>query len=86
MSVIKSKLGMFAMFAAMAMSGTDYLDESGYRELTDKEKDELKTIAENRRLERLKQKGVNEYFYGQNVIYARNQKNANRKAKSKGYL
>jgi hypothetical protein len=87
MSGMKSKLGLYAMFAAMAAMGdTGYSERSEYRELTDEEKEKLKAIAENKRIERLKQQGVNEYFYGQNVIYARNQKNADRKARNKGYL
>ncbi len=94
MSGIKSKLGLFAMFAAMAAErdamaakrDTGYSERSEYRELTDEEKEKLKAIAENKRIERLKKQGVNEYFYGQNVIYARNQKNADRKARNKGYL
>ncbi len=87
MSGMKGKLGLFTMMAAMAaMGNTGYSERSEYRELTDEEKAELKAIAEKKRLERLKQKGVNEYFYGQNVIYARNQKNADRKARNKGYL
>jgi hypothetical protein len=87
MSGMKSKLGLFTMMAAMAAMGdTGYSERSEYRELTDEEKEELKAIAEKKRLERLKQKGVNEYFYGQNVIYARDQKNADRKARNKGYL
>jgi hypothetical protein len=87
MSGMKSKLGLFAMMAAMASMGDNsYSERSEYRELTDEEKAELKAIAEKKRLERLKKQGVNEYFYGQNVIYARNQKNADRKARNKGYL
>ena len=87
MSGMKSKLGLYAMFAAMAaMCDTGYSERSEYRELTDEEKEKLKAIAEDKRIERLKQQGVNEYFYGQNVVYARNQKNADRKARNKGYL
>ena len=83
MSGMKSKLGMFAMMAAMASTGeTGYSERSEYRQLTDEEK----AIAEKKRLERLKEKGVNEYFYGANTVYARNQKNADRKARNKGYL
>jgi len=81
MSGMKSKLGLFTMMAAMGDTG--YSERSKYRELTDEEKAELKAIAEKKRL---KQQGVNEYFYGQNVIYARNKKNADRKARNKGYL
>lgn len=84
---MKSKLGLYAMLAAMAAMGdTGYSEKSEYRELTDEEKEQLKAIAEKKRIERIKQQGVNEYFYGHNVIYARNQKNADRKARNKGYL
>ena len=31
-------------------------------------------------------KGLKEFFYGQNSLYALNQKNADRKARKKGYL
>lgn len=78
---------MFAMMVAMASMGdTGYSKRSQYRELTSEEKEELKAIIEKKRLERLKKQGVNEYFYGQNVIQARNKKNADRKARNKGYL
>lgn len=87
MNEMKSKLELFSMMATMAAIGDiGYLERSEYRKLTDKEKAELKAIAGKKRLERLKQKGVNEYFYGQNVIYARNKKNADRKARNNGYL
>jgi hypothetical protein len=87
MSKMKGMLGAYAMLAAMAAMGdSGYLEKSEYRELTDEEKEQLKAIAEKKRIERIKQKGVSEYFYGQNVIYARNQKNADRKARNKGYL
>jgi hypothetical protein len=87
MSGMKSKLGVFAMMAAMASVGeSGYSERSEYQELTEEEKLRLKAIAEKKRLERLKEKGVNEYFYGKNVIYARDQKNADRKARNKGYL
>jgi len=65
-----------------SMGETGYSERSEYRQLTDEEK----AIAEKKRLERLKEKGVNEYFYGANTVYARNQKNADRKARNKGYL
>jgi hypothetical protein len=87
MSGMKSKLGMFAMMAAMASMGeSGYSERSEQRKLTDEDKEELKAIAEKKRLERLKEKGVNEYFYGANTVYARNRKNADKKARNKGYL
>ena len=81
MSGMKSKLRLHAMFAAMAMGDIEYSENSKYRKLTKEEK--LKAIAEKEKMEQLKQqgiieqlkrKGVKEYFYGQNVIYARNKK------------
>jgi uncharacterized Fe-S center protein len=87
MSGMKSKLGMFAMMAAMASMGeSGYSERSEQRKLTDEDKEELKAIAEKKRLERIKEKGVNEYFYGANTVYARNRKNADKKARNKGYL
>ncbi len=84
---MKSKLGMFAMMAAMASMGDNgYSEMSEIRQLTDEERAELQAIADKKKLDDLKQKGVNEYFYGQKVIYARNKKNADRKARNKGYL
>ena len=84
---MKGMLGAYAMMMAMASMGdTGYSERSEYRELTDEEKEQLKAIAEKKSIEQLKKKGVSEYFYGQNVIYARNQKNADRKARNRGYL
>jgi|TARA_B110000259_G_scaffold170106_1_gene200542 hypothetical protein len=50
--------------------------------------------AKQRQLERAKaskkdwmeSQGINEYYYGENVICARNQKMADKKARKKGYL
>jgi len=71
----------YAMMLVMAEGGN-----MSYSKLTDEEKERLKAIAEKRRIDQLKQRGVNEYFYGDNVVYARNKKNADRKARNKGYL
>ena len=80
-------LGMLAMFAHLSAMGNDeYLERSDYIELTDEEKAELKKIFDNKMIELMKKKGVNEYFYGKNVVYARNKKNADRKARNKKYL
>ena len=77
---MKSMLA-YAMMLVMAEGGN-----MSYSKLTDEEKERLKAIAEKRRIDQLKQRGVNEYFYGDNVVYARNKKNADRKARNKGYL
>ena len=65
-------LGMLAMMAAMS-NPEDY----GRFEEDTKIKRPTKTIIP---------KGLKEFFYGENSVWALNKKNANRKAKSKGYL
>jgi hypothetical protein len=39
-----------------------------------------------KRVKKIIPKGLKEFFYGEKVIYALNQKNADRKALNKGYL
>lgn len=80
------KLGLYAVMLAMASTGNTRLsNRREYFELTDEEKERLKSIAEKKRVERLKRKGIKEFWYEENVIYALNQKNADRKAQNKGY-
>lgn len=85
MSKMKSMLGMYAL-AAIAMSG-DFGGKNprGYIELkeTDKEKKQRLAKAE---IERNKANGLKEFFYGENSVWALNQKNADKKARSKHWL
>lgn len=81
------KLGLLT-----AMMGMASMQDTMYSNPTLSNKD-IKELAEQRRRkqeafesERRKKRGLKEYFYGENVIYARNQKNADRKARNKGYL
>jgi len=50
---------------------------------TDEERKRRLAKAE---MERHKANGVKEFFYGENSLYARNQKNADRKARNKHWL
>ena len=65
-------LGMLAMMAAMS-NPEDY-----------------GTFIEEKPIKKPKKeivpKGLKEFFYGENSLYALNQKNADRKARKKGYL
>lgn len=85
MSKMKSMLGMYTL-AAMAMSG-DLGGNNRERHIEPKETDEEK----NQRLakaeiERNKSNGLKEFFYGENSLYALNQKNADKKARRKHWL
>lgn len=69
----KNALGMMAMM--MAMSESSMHNHSTPNDSVIK-KPKKKIIP----------KGLTEFFYGENSLYALNQKNADRKARKKGYL
>ena len=48
--------------------------------------DKPKKLKQPRQVKKIIPKGLTEFFYGENKIYALNQKNADRKARNKGYL
>lgn len=90
MGMKKSNALMTMMGMAMALSDQNglYKDTETVRKpLTKEQIEERKRLKqeaiENKRRENY---GLTEYFYGENVIYARNKKNADRKARNKGYL
>ena len=93
-------ISMF-MSLAMSIENNEYIDDKleQYNQLTQKEKEDLyKQInieREKRRIKYLKEKGVQEWIYFKKdetgneisvIIYARNKKNADRKAKNAGCL
>jgi len=95
MGMKKSNAFMMMNLAMMMSEGIDYpditKDEYLGRTPTKEELEErakrIKEQKENDRVKKLLSKeGVSEYFYGQNIIYARKKKNADRKARNKGYL
>lgn len=82
---MKSMLGMYAL-AAMAMSG-DLGGNNKKRHIEPKETDEeKKQRLAKAEIERNKANGLKEFFYGENSVWAINQKNADKKARSKHYL
>jgi hypothetical protein len=83
---MKSKLGMMSMFAAMAMMGTEAPHrEREYIEPKETDEERKRRIAKAE-IERAKVNGLKEFFYGENSLYALNQKNAYKKARSKHWL
>ena len=85
MSKIKSMLGMYAL-AAMAMSG-DLGGNNRERYIEHRETDEERKarLAKAER-ERYKAQGLTEFFYGDNSLFALNQKSADRKARQRHWL
>ena len=83
---MKSKLGMMSMFAAMAMMGTETPHrEREYIEPKETDEERKRRIAKAE-IERVKANGLKEFFYGENSVWALNQKNADKKARSKHWL
>ena len=82
---MKSMLGMYTL-AAMAMSG-DLGGNNRERYIDPKETDEeKKQRLAKAEIERNKANGLKEFFYGENSLWALNQKNADKKARSKHWL
>ena len=82
---MKSMLGMYAL-AAMAMS-RDLGGSNRERYIEPKEtEEERKARLAKAEIERYKAQGLTEFFYGENSVWAINQKNADRKARSKHWL
>ena len=85
MSKMKSMLGMYAL-AAMAMSGDLSGNNSrGYIQPKETDKEKKQRLAKSE-IERNKANGLKEFFYGENSVWALNQKNADKKARSKHWL
>lgn len=77
---------MLGLLGSMAMMGTG----TPHREreyIEPKETDEQrKRRISKAEIERNKANGLKEFFYGENSVWAINQKNADRKARSKHWL
>lgn len=85
MSKMKSMLGMYAL-AAMAMSG-DLGGNNRERYIEPKETDEeKKQRLAKAEIERNKSNGLKEFFYGENSVWALNQKSADKKARKRHWL
>jgi len=81
---MKSKLGM-SMFAALAMMGIETPNRMRDYEPTENDEEKKRRLAKAE-IERNKANGLKEFFYGENSVYAINQKNADKKARSKHWL
>jgi len=90
MGMKKSHALMTMMGMAMALSDQNglYNDTETVRKPLTKEQIQERKRLKQEAIEKKRREnyGLTEYFYGDNVIYARNKKNADRKARNKGYL
>lgn len=85
MSKMKSMFGMYAL-AAMAMSG-DLGGNNRERYIEPKETEEdRKARLAKAEIERYKAQGLTEFFYGENSLWALNQKSADKKARKRHWL
>lgn len=86
----KKMLGMLGIMGAMmAMGNTNPygLDDSEQPKESEEEKKlRLERKQKNAEIEQNKANGLTEFLYGENSVWALNQKTADKKAKKKGYL
>ena len=86
MRSMRTMLGMYATFA-MALSTTTPPNWKEERVRKPKETDEQRNARlEKEKIERYKSKGLNQFFYGENSLYALNKKSADRKAKNNKWI
>ena len=82
---MKSMLGMLAL-GAMAMSGDlGGNNPRGYIQPKETDEEKKQRLAKSK-IERNKANGLKEFFYGENSVWSLNQKNADKKARSKHWL
>jgi hypothetical protein len=84
MSKMKSMLGMYALAAAAMAMGAD-VPSRRYIEPKESEEEIKQRLAEAE-IERNKSRGLKAFFYGEKSLWARDQKNADRKAKNKNWI
>lgn len=82
----KSKLGVISMLAALAMAGTEIQHGRRERPAPKENEEERKRRLARAEIERYKAQGLTEFFYGENSLWALNQKSADRKAKKRNWL
>jgi hypothetical protein len=82
---MKKTLGLLT---AMAMMGSNAygLGNNEPQETEEEKKKRLERKQKKAEIERNKANGLIEFFYGENSVWALNQKTADKKAKKKGFL
>jgi hypothetical protein len=84
MNKMKSMLGMAAIFTAMTYGGKSGTTPD-IKEHAESDEERKNRIAKAE-IERCKAQGLKEFFYGENRIFALNQKSADKKAKKKNWI
>lgn len=83
---MKSRIQMLAMMSLLSAANGMYGSKIVDNELTEEEIELLKKKFEDKQEQLKINQGLSKFWYGSNYVWARNQKNADRKAKNNGYL
>ena len=84
MSKMKAMIGMAAMMTALAYGGNSgTMPDLSEPKETEEERKRRLAKAE---IERAKANGLKEFFYGENSLWALNQKSADKKARKRHWL
>jgi hypothetical protein len=84
MSNFKSTLGMLSVLAAMASMDSPGVSRNYLHESKESKSERERRLAKSE-IERNKRNGLAEFFYGENSLWALNQKSADKKATKLGY-
>lgn len=83
---MKSMLGLSLMMASLSMANHNHSPQIR-GEYLPKETEEQKKFRQKRLNKKLNEaRGLTEFFYGKNTLWALNQKTADKKAKKLGYI
>jgi len=87
---LKSTLYQLALISLVMSADSNYRNASHFDELSEDEKELLKAehkINMQAKQDALKEKqGLKKFWYSQGCVWARDEKNADRKARNKGYI
>ena len=78
-------LALFSLFAEGGILDIGYNHPERKVAATPEEVEALKKEAQERKIQRMLKKGANAYFYGKDVVFARSQEAADKKAARRGY-
>ncbi len=83
---MKSKLATMSALAAMyAQTSNDLKELEQYKPTPETEEEKKRRLAKAE-IERNKANGLKEFFYGENSVWALNQKSADKKASKKNWI
>jgi len=87
MSKMKGMLGMAMMMASLgSMASSGSISDKINSSFNPESDEERKRRLDNAEIERKKKQGLKQFFYGENSVWALNQKSADKKARKNNWI